>query len=48
MEKHQLLYIIWGGGSLLIVGSWLRIVSEKIGWYGFGIAGLATVISWMS
>jgi len=41
-----LVAVTWVGGLVLVIASWLRIVSTKIGWVGFIVAMCAVVISW--
>ena len=39
---------LWIGGTALIVGSWINIVTPQVGWVGFGIAGAGTLLSMVS
>lgn len=41
----SLYWSLWIFGAVLIVLSWIRVVSPFIGWVGFFIAGVATVTS---
>jgi len=42
---RTLYWIVWTFGTALIVLSWLRMVSYTIGWIGWGMAGIATLVS---
>jgi len=44
---YRLYWPAWWIGTALIVASWLRFVSPKIGWIGFAIAGIATLGSYV-
>jgi hypothetical protein len=37
----------WIGGTILIVLSWCGVVPNEIGWIGWGIAGIAALISYV-
>lgn len=39
-------WLLWLVGTLLIAGSWFQLVSAKIGWIGFAVAMLGSVLSW--
>ncbi len=38
-------WLTWWSGTALIVLSWVGVVSNAIGWLGFGIAVASTIIS---
>ncbi len=42
---NQVTWIAWWGGTALIVGSWMGIVSNTIGWIGFSLALASSVFS---
>ena len=37
--------LIWTAGTILIVLSWVDVVSRDVGWIGFGIALFGVVLS---
>jgi hypothetical protein len=45
MRKSSLIWVVWWIGTILIVLSWVRVVSFTVGWIGFGIAVFALVTS---
>jgi hypothetical protein len=47
MNEQQLIYLVWGVGIALIVGSWFRIVNNKIGWAGFVAVAAISIYTWM-
>lgn len=44
---YKLYWPAWWGGTALIAGSWFGIVSPTVGWIGFGLAGLASLGSYL-
>ena len=46
MERNQIAWWLWAIGTVLIVMSWFDIVSTSIGWFGFAVALVGSVISW--
>jgi hypothetical protein len=49
-RSTAILTVCWGawiGGTILIVLSWGGIVPNDIGWVGFGVAGVAALISYI-
>ena len=40
---RQLYWPVWWFGTVLIAGSWFRIVSPTVGWIGFCLAGAAVL-----
>jgi hypothetical protein len=36
---------MWIGGTILIVASWVHLVPPTIGWVGFGVAFVGTIVS---
>ena len=41
----QLVWLVWWGGTILIVLSWMDIVANIIGWVGFGICCASSLFS---
>lgn len=48
MQLYKLAWLIWVVGTALIVMSWVNIVSPTVGWTGFVIAMLGTLLSFVS
>ncbi len=46
MKRYQIAWYLWAVGSVLIVLSWFQVVSIAIGWCGFGIGMVGSVIGW--
>lgn len=46
MKRHEYAWYFWCAGTIIIVLSWFDVVSTKIGWLGFGIALIGSVMSW--
>jgi hypothetical protein len=46
MNRNQLSWWLWAGGTALIVLSWLDIVSTTVGYYGFGMGLAGSILSW--
>lgn len=42
---YKFCWMMWIGGTALIVASWSEVVSPTVGWVGFGIALSGTVLS---
>lgn len=38
-------WLTWWAGTILIILSWINVVSNRVGWLGFGIACAATITS---
>jgi hypothetical protein len=45
MSVHKLSWALWIGGTILIAASWIDVVTPQIGWVGFGIAVVGTMLS---
>jgi hypothetical protein len=46
MNRHQVSWWLWAVGTVLIALSWFDVVSSKVGWCGFGIGMLGSVLGW--
>ena len=46
MNRHKISWWLWAAGSVLIVLSWFDVVSPTIGWCGFGIGMVGSVLGW--
>jgi hypothetical protein len=46
MTRNQIAWWLWAVGTILIVMSWLDIVSPTIGWGGFILGLVGSFISW--
>jgi hypothetical protein len=42
---YKAAWLLWIGGSILIVLSWIDAVTPTVGWIGFGVAMFGTVLS---
>jgi hypothetical protein len=42
---YKFCWAMWIGGTILIIASWVDIVSPTVGWIGFGVALLGTLLS---
>jgi len=42
---YRFCWVLWIGGTAVIVASWLNIVTPAVGWVGFGIALAGTLLS---
>ena len=45
MKLRHWLWTLWTVGTILIILSWMNVVSRSVGWIGFGIALLGTICS---
>ena len=45
---YKLSWAMWIVGTLLIVGSWINVVPNSIGWVGFGVALAGTLLSFVA
>lgn len=48
MRLYKLSWILWIAGTILVVGSWVGFVSVSVGWFGWCIALLGTILSFAS
>ena len=46
MNRQKLAWWLWACGTVLIVLSWFGIVSYTVGWIGFAIGIVGSVIGW--
>ena len=46
MKRNQIAWWLWAIGTVLIVLSWVDVVSTNIGWCGFALGLVGSVISW--
>ena len=46
MTRNQIAWWLWAGGTVLIVLTWMEVVSPTVGWLGFGIGLIGSVLSW--
>ena len=45
MALNRISWILWIGGTIVIVLSWTHAVTPQIGWIGWGVALAGTVLS---
>jgi len=45
MTLDRAVWLAWWVGTVLIFLSWSKTVSSIVGWVGFAIAGIATLVS---
>lgn len=46
MSKQQISWWLWAVGTVLIVLSWFEVVDTTIGWCGFAIGMVGSVLGW--
>jgi hypothetical protein len=46
MQLRQVAWVLWIAGTVLIVGSWTRTIPITVGWIGFAMAGVGSLISY--
>src|SRR5215203_4064112 len=46
MSKRQAAWWFWAVGSTLIALSWFDVVSYEVGWFGFAIGMLGSILGW--
>jgi hypothetical protein len=46
MKRNQIAWWLWAAGSVLIALSWFDVVSNTIGWCGFAIGMVGSMIGW--
>jgi hypothetical protein len=42
---YKACWLLWLGGTVLIVLSWVDVVTPAVGWVGFGVALVAALLS---
>jgi hypothetical protein len=42
---YKAAWVLWIGGSVGIVLSWIEVLTPEVGWIGFGVATFGTVLS---
>ena len=47
MDLYKLAWLVWIGGTILIVLSWNDTVSAEVGWVGFVIALIGVALSFI-
>jgi hypothetical protein len=47
MRVWQMCWVVWAGGMVFIVMSWLGIVPNEVGWLGFAICLVAAAASYL-
>ena len=46
MKRHRFAWYLWAIGTVLIALSWFSVVSNTVGWIGFAIGMVGSVIGW--
>jgi hypothetical protein len=46
MNRQQTAWWLWAGGSVLIALSWFNVVSNTVGWCGFGLGMMGSILGW--
>jgi hypothetical protein len=47
-SAYRFSWLLWIGGTALILGSWNGAVTPQVGWVGFGVALAGTLLSMVS
>ena len=45
---YKISWGLWIVGTVLIVGNWIGVIPNSIGWIGFGVALAGTLLSFVS
>jgi membrane-bound ClpP family serine protease len=45
---YKFCWVLWIGGTILILASWVDVVSPTVGWVGFAIALIGTLLSFVA
>jgi hypothetical protein len=45
IDRRKVAWALWIPGTVLVIGSWVDVVPVTIGWIGFGVAIVGTLIS---
>ena len=46
MNRNQIAWCLWAVGTVLVALSWFGVVSTAVGWCGFGLGLVGSIISW--
>lgn len=46
MSRQQISWWLWAAGSVIIALSWFKVVSNSVGWGGFVLGMVGSVIGW--
>jgi hypothetical protein len=46
MKRNKIAWWFWAVGTVLIVLSWFAVVSTTVGWCGFAIGMVGSVMGW--
>jgi len=46
MRRNQIVLLLWAVSTILIVLTWLKMVSMTFGWVGFAMGLCASFLSW--
>ena len=46
MSRNQIAWWFWAIGTVLVVLSWMNVVSYTIGWCGFVLGLVGNVLTW--
>jgi hypothetical protein len=46
MNRNQIAWWLWAVGTVLIVLCWTNAVNLTIGWFGFGMGLVGSIMSW--
>ena len=47
MNLQKISWALWIVGVILILLSWTETVSKPVGWAGFGVAALGSILGWL-
>jgi hypothetical protein len=46
LDKQKIAWWLWAIGTTVIVLSWINVVGPTVGWCGFGIGLVGSVLGW--
>jgi hypothetical protein len=46
VTRQRIAWSFWAVGTALIVLSWFEVVTPQVGWIGFGIGMVGSVMGW--
>jgi hypothetical protein len=46
MKRNKIAWWFWAVGTVLIALSWFNVVSTTVGWCGFGIGMVGSMMGW--